>query len=112
MYYRFRGTNGSMGLVTNNRYQITIETDPDGKVHATIFLTANSVNVGVQAYAGPSYDIPFMPYVYCPYSSLETFKENWEEAGRCTCTHPGQDDGSTTCWEHHDCTTGDCTHGE
>lgn len=112
MYYRFRGTNGSMGLVTNNKYQVTIETITGGRIQATIFLTANSVNVGVQLYAGPAPTIPFMPYVLCPYDSIETFRQNWEEVNRCTCTHPGEDDGSTTCWEHHDCTRGDCTHGE
>lgn len=28
----------------------------------------------------------------------------------CRCTTPGQDDGKQTCWRHHDCTRGDCTH--
>lgn len=112
MYYRFRGTNGSMGLVTGNRHQIHLEEDEDGRVYANIFLTANSVSVGVQSYAGEAPKIPFMPYVFCPYDSMEAFRANWEEAGECRCTHPGQDDGSTTCWVHHDCMNGDCTHGE
>ena len=30
----------------------------------------------------------------------------------CNCKTRGEDDGKTTCWEHHDCYYGDCTHGE
>lgn len=30
----------------------------------------------------------------------------------CRCLTPGQDDGGTTCWQHHDCSDGSCTHGE
>ena len=30
----------------------------------------------------------------------------------CTCKTRGMDDGNTTCWEHHDCTDGSCTHRE
>ncbi len=30
----------------------------------------------------------------------------------CRCLTPGQDDGQTTCWKHHDCRDGSCTHGE
>jgi hypothetical protein len=29
---------------------------------------------------------------------------------KCLCKNPGLDDGGTTCWLHHDCTIGDCTH--
>lgn len=112
MYYRFKGTNGSMGLVTGNKYQVSIETGEAGKIHASIFLTANSVMVEAQSYANINPRIPYMPYVYCPYDSLEKFFENWTEVGRCTCTNPGEDDGATTCWEHHNCQNGDCTHGE
>lgn len=28
----------------------------------------------------------------------------------CKCQTPGEDDGNTTCWAHHDCRAGDCTH--
>lgn len=28
----------------------------------------------------------------------------------CTCLNPGQDNGATTCWQHHDCSDGSCTH--
>lgn len=30
----------------------------------------------------------------------------------CRCMNPGEDDGQITCWTHHDCQRGDCTHGE
>lgn len=28
----------------------------------------------------------------------------------CNCITPGQDDGRHTCFQHHDCTRGECTH--
>lgn len=28
----------------------------------------------------------------------------------CSCLVVGQDDGATTCWQHHDCYNSDCTH--
>ena len=28
----------------------------------------------------------------------------------CRCLNSGQDDGAQTCWNHHDCSRGDCTH--
>lgn len=28
----------------------------------------------------------------------------------CCCTNAGQDDGGKTCWQHHNCANGDCTH--
>lgn len=28
----------------------------------------------------------------------------------CRCITPGADDGFTTCWAHHDCSDGSCTH--
>jgi hypothetical protein len=111
MYYRYKGTNGLNGLVTGNRYQIHYE-QGEGEVLADVFLTENSIVVGVQSYASEPIDIPFMPYVSCRYYDMAEFKSNWEEAGECRCTHPGLDDGSTTCWAHHDCSSGDCTHGE
>jgi hypothetical protein len=30
----------------------------------------------------------------------------------CQCRIPGQDDGDTTCWLHHDCMLQECTHAE
>lgn len=30
----------------------------------------------------------------------------------CTCLNVGHEDGATTCWQHHDCSDGSCTHGE
>lgn len=30
----------------------------------------------------------------------------------CVCKHPGLDDGESTCWVHHDCSDGTCTHAE
>lgn len=29
---------------------------------------------------------------------------------KCRCIHPGDDDGQMTCWTHHDCNDGSCTH--
>jgi hypothetical protein len=28
----------------------------------------------------------------------------------CRCNNSGYDDGTMTCWVHHDCRNGDCTH--
>ncbi len=28
----------------------------------------------------------------------------------CLCRTVGRDDGDTTCWKHHDCSWGECTH--
>ncbi len=28
----------------------------------------------------------------------------------CTCRTVGKEDGATTCWQHHDCSDGSCTH--
>lgn len=30
----------------------------------------------------------------------------------CRCLNPGMDDGQTTCWVHHDCSDGSCTHAD
>lgn len=30
----------------------------------------------------------------------------------CRCLTVGKEDGGTTCWQHHDCGDGSCTHGE
>lgn len=35
-----------------------------------------------------------------------------ERMDGCRCLNPGQDDGNNTCWKHHDCNDGSCTHGE
>lgn len=112
MNYIFKGTNGSMGLIHGNKYPIRLEEGDGEKLIAKIFLTSHQVYVGVQEYAGKPLDVPYMPYIQCPYDNAELFKQNWRVAGECNCTIPGQDDGSTTCWEHHDCMSGDCTHGE
>lgn len=32
--------------------------------------------------------------------------------GWCRCDSVGSDDGRHTCWQHHDCTLGDCTHND
>ena len=29
---------------------------------------------------------------------------------KCECAHPPEDDGTTTCWIHHRCSDGICTH--
>lgn len=29
---------------------------------------------------------------------------------KCICKTPGEDDGDFTCWVHHDCSRGECTH--
>lgn len=29
---------------------------------------------------------------------------------QCVCKTYGQEDGDTTCWVHHDCSDGTCTH--
>lgn len=30
----------------------------------------------------------------------------------CSCLNIGEDDGITTCFEHHDCSDGSCTHND
>lgn len=30
----------------------------------------------------------------------------------CCCLNVGKEDGGKTCWQHHDCNDGSCTHGE
>ena len=113
MNYIFKGTNGSMGLVTGNKYAIHLEEVDGEKLVAKIFLTSHPVTFGVQDYSGTQPPkVPCIPFIQCPYDSSEAFKANWRVAGECRCTNPGQDDGSTTCWEHHDCSRGECTHGE
>ena len=41
-----------------------------------------------------------------------TIDDVLEEQNKCQCKNPGQDDGETTCWIHHDCNDGSCTHQE
>lgn len=50
------------------------------------------------------------PILFVHASQFQTYAEckNCE----CRCLHPKQDDGDTTCWKHHDCSDGSCTHGE
>lgn len=38
------------------------------------------------------------------------FHANQLKAEDCTCLNVGEDDGATTCWPHHDCSLGYCTH--
>lgn len=33
-----------------------------------------------------------------------------ERPDNCRCLTIGDDNGATTCWPHHDCFRGDCTH--
>lgn len=55
--------------------------------------------------------------ICCPVMALKiwaTKHQTYVEcyACECRCINPGQDDGQTTCWTHHDCSDGSCTHGE
>lgn len=111
MTYKFIGTNGSMGLVTGNRYEVHLENEEE-KVYANVFLVSSPIKIGAQEYAGGIPTVPFMPYIFVPYDSMAKFEENWSKVGECRCTNPGKDDGQTTCWEHHDCNDGSCTHQE
>lgn len=45
------------------------------------------------------------------YTGASTRPEDLVISG-CRCYNPGEDDGENTCWVHHDCNLGDCTHGE
>lgn len=113
--YRFKGTNGSLGLITGNRYGVSTERDTvlADQINARIYLTNNPVKVGIQKYAHRrGIAVPFVPYVVCIYDNQAMFDANWQQVEKCRCTNPGEDDGSNTCWTHHDCTKGDCTHGE
>lgn len=109
--HRYLGTNGSMGLVTGNRYQVHVE-QQDAQIIASVFLTNEPVKISGQDYADAVPQQRFMPYLFIPYDDVEHFKANWQDVGECRCTNPGKDDGQTTCWEHHDCSDGSCTHGE
>jgi len=110
--YIFKGTNGSMGLVTGNKYGIIL-TDIDGeKVMARILLTSEPVYLNPHELLPSPVPVAYIPSINCPYDSPEAFKNNWRVADECRCTNPGEDDGSTTCWVHHNCMTGDCTHNE
>jgi hypothetical protein len=109
MIYKFIGTNGSMGLLTGNRYEVHVEPE-DEKIYANVFLSSTSIKVGRQDYAGKAPDIPFMPYIFIPYDDKAHFDKNWVELDDCRCTNRGKDDGQTTCWLHHDCSDGSCTH--
>lgn len=43
-------------------------------------------------------------------SEHQTFLEC--ETCKCRCITPGLEDGQITCWPHHDCNDGGCTHQE
>lgn len=45
----------------------------------------------------------------CPDHSKQERPVN-ELHGKCHCLNVGEDDGPHTCWQHHDCFRGDCTH--
>lgn len=47
----------------------------------------------------------FDEYHDSKYDSLEEFLDN-----RCSCKTVGMDDGAHTCFEHHRCSDGVCTH--
>lgn len=55
---RFIGTNGSMGLKKNQEYKIQIETSTNGYIHVSWFDVLGREHL-------------------CPYTSVQTFKENW-----------------------------------
>lgn len=53
--------------------------------------------------------------ICCPVMALKiwaTKHQTYVEcyACQCRCINPGEDDGQTTCWTHHNCFNGDCTH--
>ena len=53
--------------------------------------------------------------VCCPAMALKIWASRFQTyvecyACECRCIHPGHDDGQTTCWKHHDCSDGSCTH--
>lgn len=51
-----------------------------------------------------------------PSGGITSFvRETWYEVADlipCRCENVGHDDGKTTCWSHHNCQWGDCTHAE
>lgn len=55
--------------------------------------------------------------VCCPNMALKIWCSRFQTyvecmACECRCITPGKEDGQTTCWVHHDCSDGSCTHGE
>ncbi len=111
-FWQYIGTNGSMGLITANKYHAHAEI-MDEKVYTIVYLVTEPAMVHAQDYAKlPAAEEPYMPFITKTYDNLVQFRQDWIEAGDCVCTQPGQDDGQTTCWPHHDCSRGDCSHGE
>lgn len=55
-------------------------------------------------------------YLECPKCGTDLIKLNGidkkYQQDECVCRNPGEDDGDTTCWVHHDCSDGSCTHQE
>ena len=41
---------------------------------------------------------------------LLTIEQQQRNDDGCTCRTVGKDDGMSTCWNHHDCSEGNCTH--
>lgn len=72
--------------------------DPLRLIEAT-GLTTGTIRVGIccPVMALKLWHTPHQTYVEC-------------YACECRCIHPGEDDGQTTCWTHHDCFKGECTH--
>lgn len=57
----------------------------------------------------------------CNYAHMEYARIVWHDlwdavtyikVKECRCENSGRDDGNYTCWEHHNCRSGDCTHAE
>lgn len=113
-FYRYTGTNGQHGLFTGNRYGISAEQHAlDDEIEVRVYLANNPVHVGVQKYAlKKPIAHAFVPYTDILYKDKPAFEADWQKVDDCRCTNPGEDDGGNTCWPHHDCTKGECTHGE
>lgn len=47
---------------------------------------------------------------YEPEYEVIPVRRVYKDGTECRCRVFGEDDGNRTCWEHHDCTQGYCTH--
>lgn len=82
------------------------------KVHP---IPKSSVRALIQAYVEGVVEQHINPHIdvcqekdglpFCKNCGLERYEP-------CRCRTPGHDDGDTTCWKHHRCEDGECTHGE
>ena len=59
MRLKFIGANGSMGLIKGQIYKVTVKT--------------------MGKYIWVTWQDKFLLYVSCPYSSPQSFAENWEK---------------------------------